>query len=89
MHFFAEGAVDRVEVFTVLSRTRGIDKKLVSAETPSKVVDTKLSEDYSCYGDLESAAARFRGELLSPQMKQSGESDNSPDYYVDIDRKFE
>lgn len=71
----------------MFDRKRGTDEELLSSETLPEVIATWLSENYFHNFDAESATARYRGEVRSPQANDPDAPATSTAYYVNVDDK--
>lgn len=85
--FFAEGAVEQTEAFSVIGRKRGTYGKLFPSKNVPEVHFTSFSEDHSHYRDAVLAVAHFFGEAPSPQENDTDTPATSSDYYVYLERK--
>lgn len=71
-HSFADGAIERVEAYTVLGRKRDIDEELLQSRAQPEVFVTCFFEKDICYRDFNPSVARYCGEALT-----SAESDSA------------
>lgn len=70
--FLAEGAVERIEAFTVTAFKSDTDRESLSAGILSKVYVAWLLENHFHYHEAVAAAARYRGDVTSPQVSDPG-----------------